>query len=85
VLAESAWTRAALAQPDPLPAWCYGAAKQAILDFVAAATDEDGDGFVEIADRIATFDQDGTLWVEQPLYTQAVFARNASRDKDSNR
>jgi hypothetical protein len=59
---------------DPLPAWNDGAAKEAILDFVAAATDDSGAGFVPVAERIATFDQDGTLWVEQPIYTEAVFA-----------
>ena len=64
----------AAAQDDPLPSWNDGAAKQAILDFVAAATDEGNDGFVPLADRIATFDQDGTLWVEHPIYGQAVFA-----------
>jgi phosphoglycolate phosphatase-like HAD superfamily hydrolase len=64
----------AAAQDDPLLSWNDGTTKQAIVDFVAAATDEAGDGFVPPADRIATFDQDGTLWVEQPLYVQAVFA-----------
>lgn len=63
-----------LAADDPLPSWNDGQAKQAIFDFVAEATREGGDGFVPIADRIATFDQDGTLWVEHPLYGQAVFA-----------
>jgi phosphoserine phosphatase len=62
------------AQDAPLPSWNEGAAKQAVLDFIAAATNEGGDGFVPEADRIATFDQDGTLWVEHPIYTQAVFA-----------
>jgi phosphoserine phosphatase len=62
------------AQADPLPSWNDGPAKHAILDFVAAAT-ADGDAqFVPPADRIATFDQDGTLWVEHPIYGQAVFA-----------
>jgi phosphoglycolate phosphatase-like HAD superfamily hydrolase len=64
----------AAAQDDPLPSWNDGAAKQAILDFVSAATDEDGDGFLPLGDRIATYDQDGTLWVEHPIYGQAVFA-----------
>ncbi|HET7094288.1 MAG TPA: HAD family hydrolase, partial [Thermomicrobiales bacterium] len=59
---------------DPLPSWTDGPAKQAILDFAAAVTNEGGDRFVPAADRIATFDNDGTLWVEQPLYTQGVFA-----------
>ena len=62
------------AQADPLPSWNDGAAKQAILDLVQAATTEGSDTFVPVAERIATFDQDGTLWVEQPIYTQAVFA-----------
>jgi haloacid dehalogenase-like hydrolase len=62
------------AQADPLPSWNEGAAKQAILDFVAEVTDRASEQFVPEADRIATFDNDGTLWVEQPLYTQLVFA-----------
>ncbi len=63
-----------MAQDDPLPSWNEGASKQAILDFVAAVTDESRETFIPVADRIATFDQDGTLWVEQPLYTESVFA-----------
>jgi hypothetical protein len=51
-----------------------GQAKQAIAAFVEAVTKEGGADFVAPADRIATFDQDGTLWVEHPLYTQAVLA-----------
>jgi len=65
---------AVAAQDDVLPSWNDSAARTAILDFIAAATDEGNDGFVPVADRIATFDQDGTLWVEQPIYGQAVFA-----------
>lgn len=63
-----------LAQQDPLPSWNDGAAKQAILDFVARTTAEGGPDYVAPADRIATFDQDGTTWVEQPLYAQGLFA-----------
>jgi phosphoserine phosphatase len=59
---------------DPLPSWNDGPAKQAILDFVARVTKVGGPEFVLPADRIATFDNDGTLWVEQPMYTQIVFA-----------
>lgn len=59
---------------DPLPSWNEGPAKQAILDFVAKVTDEGGPDFVLPEKRIATFDNDGTLWVEQPMYTQIVFA-----------
>jgi hypothetical protein len=57
-----------------LPSWNEGTAKQAILDFVRATTDRSSKNFIAPEDRIATFDQDGTLWVEHPLYTQAVFA-----------
>jgi phosphoserine phosphatase len=59
---------------DPLPSWNSGAAKTAILNFVRASTDAGGPGFVAEDDRIATFDQDGTLWVEHPVYTQIEFA-----------
>jgi phosphoglycolate phosphatase-like HAD superfamily hydrolase len=62
------------AAQDPLPSWNDGPAKKAILEFVAAVTDEKGKDYVELADRIATFDNDGTLWVEYPMYTQALFA-----------
>ena len=66
--------RHAQAADDPLPSWNDGPAKQAILDFVEATTDRGEPDFVPPEDRIATFDQDGTLWVEHPLYTQAMFA-----------
>lgn len=62
------------AQSDPLPSWNDGAAKQAILAFVARVTREDGPDHVSPAERIAVFDNDGTLWAEQPIYFQAVFA-----------
>jgi phosphoglycolate phosphatase-like HAD superfamily hydrolase len=69
------WAIAAAAQSDdPLPSWNDGAARQAILGFVEAVTTEGGADYVAPADRIATFDNDGTLWVEHPLYTQAMFA-----------
>jgi hypothetical protein len=58
---------------SPLPSWNDGATKQAILDFVAAVTREGSPDFVPPAERIATFDNDGTLWVEHPMYTQLVF------------
>ncbi len=58
------------AADDPLSAWNDGPAKQAILEFVKATTTEGSPTYVEPADRIATFDQDGTLWVEHPLYTR---------------
>jgi len=62
-------TGRAFAQVDPLPSWNDGPAKQAIVSFVRATTDKASAQFVPPAERIATFDQDGTLWVEQPMYT----------------
>lgn len=62
-----------LAQPDPLPSWNDGPTKSAITAFVQRVT-TDGPDFVPIPDRIATFDNDGTLWAEQPMYFQIVFA-----------
>ena len=67
------WQAAAAAQTDPLPSWNDGAAKQAIVAFVEATTTDGGPDFVPPAERVATFDQDGTLWVEQPMYSQLVF------------
>jgi hypothetical protein len=64
----------AQAPGDPLPSWNDGPAKAAILAFVRDATDQSGPKYVEPADRIATFDQDGTLWTEHPIYGQAAFA-----------
>jgi phosphoglycolate phosphatase-like HAD superfamily hydrolase len=64
----------ALAQAaDPLPSWNDGAAKQAILAFVRDTTDQSSQKFVPAEARIATFDQDGTLWVEHPMYTQVMY------------
>src|SRR5262249_44858701 len=56
-----------------LPSWNDGPAKQAILDFVRGTTDRSSPSFVSAEDRIAVFDQDGTLWVEHPMYTQVVY------------
>jgi phosphoglycolate phosphatase-like HAD superfamily hydrolase len=65
----------ALAQaPDPLPSWNDGAAKKSIIDFVARVTAQGSPDFVPPERRIATFDNDGTLWCEQPVYFQAAFA-----------
>ena len=63
----------AAAQTDPLPSWNDGPAKQAIVDFVRATTTDGSPTFVPPAERVATFDQDGTLWVSHPLYTQVVY------------
>jgi len=64
----------AQAQTDPLPSWNDRVAKQAILSFVKTTTDPSNPAYVKPGDRIATFDQDGTLWTEHPLYAQAMFA-----------
>jgi phosphoglycolate phosphatase-like HAD superfamily hydrolase len=58
---------------QPLASWNEGPAKHAILDFVRATTDRNSPQFVPPEQRIATFDQDGTLWVEHPMYTQVVY------------
>jgi hypothetical protein len=59
---------------EQLPGWRETGVKQAIVEFVAAVTDRGSPDFVEEADRIAVFDNDGTLWTEQPLYAQLAFA-----------
>jgi len=59
---------------DPLPSWNDGATKTAITSFVARVTDEGSPDFVPVPERIATFDNDGTLWTEHPMYTQLAFA-----------
>ncbi len=64
----------ARAAEDPLPSWNEGAAKQALLKFVSDVTTPGAPGFVPTAERIAVFDNDGTLWSEQPLYFQLAFA-----------
>ncbi len=64
----------ASAQADPLPSWNDGPVKQAILDFVKRVTAEGATDFVPIPERIAVFDNDGTLWSEQPIYFQFAFA-----------
>jgi len=64
---------AARAQSDPLPSWNDGAAKKAIVEFVQATTTQGSPKFVPAPERIATFDQDGTLWVEQPMYSQVMY------------
>jgi phosphoglycolate phosphatase-like HAD superfamily hydrolase len=65
---------------DPMPSWNDGPARQAIVDFVRQTTDASSPQFVSLDRRIATFDQDGTLWVEQPMYAQVTFALDRVRD-----
>jgi hypothetical protein len=62
------------AQIDPLPSWNEGPARRSILEFVRVTTDPASPAFVKPEARLATFDQDGTLWVEHPAYSQLVFA-----------
>jgi phosphoglycolate phosphatase-like HAD superfamily hydrolase len=59
---------------DPLPSWNEGATKSSIVDFVGRVIKEGGADFVPMPERIATFDNDGTLWAEQPVYFQVAFA-----------
>lgn len=63
----------AYAETGSLPSWNDGPAKQAIVDFVKATTTQDSPQFVPAAERIATFDQDGTLWVSHPIYAQVMY------------
>jgi len=69
-----AFSNVSLALDDPLPSWNNGASKKAIISFVKETTEKSSSKYVEPKDRIATFDQDGTLWTEHPLYGQAMFA-----------
>jgi phosphoglycolate phosphatase-like HAD superfamily hydrolase len=64
---------AASAQADPLPSWNDGSAKIAIVNFVQGTTTPGGTNFVPVEERVATFDQDGTLWVEHPVYSQLIY------------
>ena len=59
---------------DSLASWNEGPAKKAIMEFVAAVTDKNSKDYVEPVERVAVFDNDGTLWVEYPMYTQFLFA-----------
>ena len=66
-------------EADPLPSWNEGTTKTAIRDFVARVTKEDSSDFVPVPERIATFDNDGTLWTEKPLPFQVLFAMDRVR------
>jgi hypothetical protein len=61
------------AHTDPLPSWNEGLAKKAIIEFVQTTTTQGSPKFVPPTERVATFDQDGTLWVEHPIYTQVMY------------
>ncbi len=71
----------AFAQTDPLPSWNDGQTKETLLGFVEATTDPASSKFVEPADRIAVFDNDGTLWSEQPVYFQLLYGLDVARRK----
>jgi phosphoserine phosphatase len=73
VFASLALAAPTYAQTDPLPSWNDGATKQAIVAFVQGTTTQGSPQFVPPEERIAAFDQDGTLWVEQPMYTQVMY------------
>jgi phosphoglycolate phosphatase-like HAD superfamily hydrolase len=82
--ALGAFSEVSEAFDDPLPSWKNGPARQAILAFVKDTTEKSSSKYVEPKDRIATFDQDGTLWTEHPLYTQAMFALHRLREMAPN-
>jgi phosphoserine phosphatase len=73
------WSFRASAQNDPLPSWNDTPAKHAIVEFIDRVTKAGGPDFVAPAERIATFDNDGTLWVEQPMYVQMAFALDRAK------
>ena len=73
IAASLALAAPVFAQIDPLPSWNDGPAKKAIVDFVQTTTTNGSPKFVPPAERVATFDQDGTLWVEQPMYSQVMY------------
>src|SRR5947209_253021 len=74
LLAALAFTTTIACAADPLPSWNDGATKKSITDFVAKVTEEGSPSFVPPEERIATFDNDGTLWCEQPVPVQLFFA-----------
>ena len=74
LIATIVWSARAFAQADPLPSWNDTAPKKAIIAFVKKVTEEGSPDFVRPEERIAAFDNDGTLWAEQPIYFQFQFA-----------
>lgn len=69
---------------EPLGSWNEGQSKKSILDFIEKIRDEGEEGYVEPADRIAVFDNDGTLWAEQPVYFQAIYAFDRVKEMASD-
>ena len=78
--ASNAGQEGATGVVDPLPSWNDGPARSAVLDFVARVTTPGSPDFVPEAERVAVFDNDGTLWAEQPLYFQLAFAIDRARE-----
>jgi len=76
---SGATTSVASSTGDPLPSWNDGATKKSITDYVSDVTKEGSPDFIQVADRIATFDNDGTLWSEQPAYFQLFYALDEVR------
>lgn len=79
VLASVTLVNSAAVRADPLPSWQAGETRRAILEFISAISDTGSDSFVPVAERVAVFDNDGTLWAEQPVYAQIHFARDQIR------
>lgn len=79
LVAAAGLSTPAFGQPDPLPSWNDGPAKRTIIQFVDRVTREGEPQRVPVADRIAVFDNDGTLWCEQPAYVQAFFVMDRVR------
>lgn len=71
---------AAAAADDPLPSWAEGSSKRAILEFIQSVSSPDSPDFVPVVERIAVFDNDGTLWSEKPVYFQLLFAVDRVRE-----
>ena len=74
IVAVLASTTSTMGQSDPLPSWNDVKSKSAIIEFVERVTDDSNQDYVKPAERIATFDNDGALWSEQPFYFQLAFA-----------
>jgi len=73
-----------LAAADPLPSWNSGEGKSRIVNFVESVTDPGGPDFVQRSERIAVFDNDGTLWAEQPIYFQVIYAMDELAELAAN-
>ncbi len=74
------WLVTAALAGDPLPSWNDGPAKQSVVEFVSKVTNKEALDFVRPEERIAVFDNDGTLWAEQPMYVQLAFVLDRVKD-----